>query len=39
MIAPLKEADIDIFVVLPSRYFSHYNSANGGQAGLLDVFI
>ena len=36
MIAPLKEADIDIFMVLPSRYFSHYNSANGGQAGLLD---
>ncbi len=38
MIAPLKEADIDIFVVLDSQYFHHYNNGqNGGQAGLLDL--
>ena len=37
MIAPLKEADVDIFVVLPARYFHHYQSANGGPAGLLDL--
>ncbi len=36
LIAPLKEADIDIFVVLPSSYYHHYNNQNGGQAGLLD---
>ncbi len=36
MIAPLKEADIDIFVVLDSQYFYHYNRQNGGPAGLLD---
>ena len=36
MIAPLQEADIDVFVVLPSRYYVHYNGTNGGQAGLLD---
>jgi hypothetical protein len=36
MIAPLKEADIDIFVVLASSYYFHYNGQNGGQAGLLD---
>jgi hypothetical protein len=36
MIAPLKEADIDIMVVLDSRYYHHYNGQNGGQAGLLD---
>jgi hypothetical protein len=37
MIAPLKEADIDIFVVLDSSYFHHYNQGqNGGQSGLLD---
>jgi hypothetical protein len=37
LIAPLKEADIDIFFVLDSKYFSHYeNGQNGGQAGLLD---
>lgn len=36
MIAPLKEADVDIFVVLPPNYFHHYNGTNGGQAGLLD---
>jgi hypothetical protein len=36
MIAPLSEADIDIFVVLDPRYFYHYNNQNGGPAGLLD---
>ncbi len=36
MIAPLSEADIDIFVVLDSKYYYHYNGQNGGQAGLLD---
>ena len=38
MIAPLSEADIDIFMVLKSDYFWHYNEGkNGGQAGLLDL--
>jgi hypothetical protein len=38
MIAPLKEADVDIFVVLDSKYFHNYNNGqNGGQAGLLDL--
>lgn len=38
LIAPLKEADIDVFVVLDSKYFHHYNNGqNGGQAGLLDL--
>jgi len=38
MIAPLKEADIDIFIVLDPKYFYHYdNGQNGGQAGLLDL--
>jgi SMODS domain-containing protein len=37
MISPLKEADIDIFVVLDNDYFYHYNGKNGGQAGLLDL--
>lgn len=37
MIAPLKEADIDIFMVLDPKYFYHYNGQNGGQAGLLDL--
>jgi len=37
MIAPLKEADIDIFIVLDSSYYYHYNNQNGGQAGLLDL--
>ena len=37
MIAPLKEADVDIFFVLKNDYFYHYNNGqNGGQAGLLD---
>lgn len=36
MIAPLAEADIDIFAVLDASYFRHYNGQNGGPAGLLD---
>jgi len=37
MIAPLSEADIDIFIVLDSKYYYNYNGQNGGQAGLLDL--
>lgn len=37
MIAPLKEADIDIFIILDDYYFYHYNGKNGGQAGLIDL--
>lgn len=38
MIAPLKEADVDIFLVLKSKYYHNYNNGNnGGQAGLLDL--
>ena len=37
MIAPLKEADVDIFIQLGPSYFHHYNGQNGGQAGLLDL--
>lgn len=38
MIAPLAKADVDIFIVLNSKYFHHYkNGQNGGQAGLLDL--
>lgn len=37
MIAPLSEADIDIFFVLDNQYFHNYNGQNGGQAGLLDL--
>jgi hypothetical protein len=37
MIAPLAEADVDIFFVLHPRFFHHYNGANGGPAGLLDL--
>ena len=38
LIAPLKEADIDIFVILDSKYFQNYNNGqSGGQAGLLDL--
>jgi hypothetical protein len=36
MIAPLKQADIDIFFCLDVRYYTHYNGPNGGPAGLLD---
>ena len=37
MIAPLAEADIDIFFVLDGQYFQRYNGQNGDQAGLLDL--
>lgn len=37
MIAPLSQADIDIFVVLDVKYYHNYNGQNGGQAGLLDA--
>jgi len=37
MIAPMKEADVDIFVVLDAKYYHHYNRQNGSQAGLLDL--
>lgn len=38
MIAPLSEADVDIFFVLDPKYFNNYkNGQNGGQAGLLDL--
>lgn len=36
MIAPLSEADLDIFCVLDATYFHHYNGQNGGPGGLLD---
>ena len=36
MISPLKEADVDIFIVLDPHYFNHYNNQNGGPAALLD---
>lgn len=37
LISPLNEADIDIFFILDSKYFYHYNNQNGNQAGLLDM--
>lgn len=37
MIAPLKEADVDVFIVLAVEYYHRYNNQNGGQAGLLDL--
>ncbi len=37
LIAPLKQADIDIIIILDSKYFHNYNGKNGGQAGLLDL--
>lgn len=37
LIAPLKDADIDVVVVLDAQYFYRYNGQNGGQAGLLDL--
>jgi len=38
MIASLKDADVDIFIVLDSKYFYHYDDGqNGGKAGLLDL--
>jgi predicted nucleotidyltransferase len=36
MIAPLNEADIDVFVVLDSGYFHQYSNRGDGQAALLD---
>jgi hypothetical protein len=36
LIPPLKDADVDIFVVLDPSYYHNYNGQNGGQAGLLD---
>jgi hypothetical protein len=38
LIGPLKEADVDIFIILDPKYFHNYNNGqNGGQAGLLDL--
>jgi hypothetical protein len=37
MIAPLKDADVDIFIVLDPKYYHNYNGQNGGPAGLLDL--
>jgi len=38
MIAPLNDADVDIFAVLDVSYYHQYNNGqNGGQAGLLDL--
>jgi hypothetical protein len=37
LIAPLKDADIDVFIVLDAKYYWNYNGQNGGQAGLLDL--
>jgi hypothetical protein len=37
LIAPLKQVDIDIIIVLGSKYYNNYNGQNGNQAGLLDL--
>jgi len=37
LIAPLKQADIDVVVILDPKYFHRYNGQNGSQAGLLDL--
>lgn len=37
MIAPLSDADVDIFAVLDVKYYHNYSGQNGGQAGLLDL--
>jgi len=38
MIAPLSEADIDVFMVLDNQYFYRHDAGNNmGQAGLLDL--
>lgn len=37
MIAPLKDADVDVFVVLDPSLYHHYNGINGGPKGLLDL--
>ena len=36
MIAPLKEADVDVFVVLDDKYFYQYRNRSDSQAALLD---
>ena len=36
MIAPLAEADIDVFIVLDPSYYHTYNGRNGGPAALLE---
>ena len=33
MIAPLKDADVDIFFVLAVDYYHRYNGQNGGRRG------
>lgn len=37
MIAPLQDAEIDLFVVLESHYFHHFNSKRRGHAQLLNM--
>ncbi len=37
MIAPLSEADLDVFFVLGASYFHDYEKQNGGPAGLLEL--
>ena len=38
MIAPLKDADVDVFCVMDVKYYYNYTDGeNGGQAGLLDL--
>ena len=37
LIAPLSEADIDVFVVLDNQYFHRFDGASRGQASLLDL--
>jgi hypothetical protein len=36
MLSPLKEADLDVFIVLDPKYYHYYNGQNGGPAALLD---
>lgn len=36
MIAPLSQADVDVFVVLAPSYYQHFFGQGGGPAGLLD---
>src|SRR5690348_7337368 len=37
MIAPLSQADVDIFIVLDPKYFHYYNNQNGGPKALLEL--
>lgn len=37
LLGPLSDADIDIFIVLDSKYFHQYNGQNGGPSGLLEL--